>query len=211
MSKLTIYGTAASRAFRTLWMANELGLDYDHQPIDFRTGETSTEEYLRINPNGRLPAIRDGDFVLWESLAINLYLARKHPGPLTPQTVEDEGRAAQWSLWALGEVEPHVIMVLMNTLFLPEPKRNAAAAESAIATLDKPLAVLDGALKDSTWLLGTDFTVADINVAGVLSPAPRGNIDFSAYPAVKTWLDSCLARPAAVAARTLAREAMAAR
>ena len=90
---LKIYGVAQSRAYRTLWMAEELGLPYEHVKLSF-TGDTRTPEYLKINPNGHIPAIDEDGFILWESMAINLYLAKKHAtGRLYPTRLEDEARA----------------------------------------------------------------------------------------------------------------------
>jgi glutathione S-transferase len=87
---LKIYGIPRSRAFRTLWMAKELGLDYENIPIDTQGGSWAPD-YLKINPNGHVPAIDDDGFVLWESMAINLYLAKKHArGSLYPIRFEDE-------------------------------------------------------------------------------------------------------------------------
>ena len=85
MSGLRIYGIARTRAFRALWMAKELGLDYEHDPVEIGDAGARTPEFLAINPNGRLPVIVDDGFVLFESLAITLYLAKKHsPGRLYP-------------------------------------------------------------------------------------------------------------------------------
>ena len=78
MSGLRIYGIARTRAFRALWMAKELGLDYEHIPVEIGDAGARTPEFLAINPNGRLPVIVDDGFVLFESLAITLYLAKKH-------------------------------------------------------------------------------------------------------------------------------------
>ncbi len=103
MSNLRIYGVARTRAFRVLWMANELELDYEHVPIEIGPAGAGKPEYLAINPNGRLPAIDDGGFILWESLAITLYLAKKY-GQFYPTTLEGEGKAWQWSLWSVQEV-----------------------------------------------------------------------------------------------------------
>lgn len=94
---LRIYGVARTRAFRVLWIAKELGLDYEHIPTEIGPVGARKPEYLAINPNGRLPAIEDDDFVLWESLAITLYLAKKHQR-LYPATLDGEARAWQWSL-----------------------------------------------------------------------------------------------------------------
>ena len=87
MSKLKIYGMARTRAFRALWVAMELGIDYEHIPVEIGDAGARTAEFLAINPNGRLPVIVDGDFVLFESLAITMYLAKKHgTGTLYPST-----------------------------------------------------------------------------------------------------------------------------
>ena len=138
---LKIYGVARSRAFRTLWMAKELGLDYEHLKVDFATGETRTPGHLALNPNGHIPVIDDNGFVLWESMAINLYLAKKYgAGTLYPTRLEDEARAWQWSFWGMTEVERPVLAVLFNRAILSrgQPrcrggKRGREAAGSAAA------------------------------------------------------------------------------
>src|SRR4029077_14762078 len=82
-----------------------LGLDYENVPVHFADGSAKTPEYLAVNPNGRIPAIDDNGFKLWESMAINLYLAKKHGSGLLPKTMEDEAQAIQWSFWVMTEVE----------------------------------------------------------------------------------------------------------
>lgn len=204
---LKIYGVARSRAFRTLWMAKEIGLDYEHIRIDFATGETRTQAHLALNPNGHIPVIDDDGFVLWESMAINLYLAKKYSaGRLYPVRLEDEASAWQWSFWGMTEVERPVLTVLFNRAILPEAERDAAAADAAEHQLAQPLRVLDGALGRSANLLGENFTVADLNVASILAWARPAQIDMSEFPKVAEWLKNCAERPAARAARQLQRE-----
>jgi len=90
VSGLRIYGIARTRAFRALWMAKELGLDYEHLPIEIGDAGARSPEFLALNPNGRLPFIDDDGFVLFESLAITLYLAKKHAQRgLYPATLQD--------------------------------------------------------------------------------------------------------------------------
>jgi len=204
---LKIYGVARSRAFRTLWMAKELGHDYDHVKVDFATGETRTPAHLALNPNGHIPVIDEDGFVLWESMAINLYLAKKHSlGRLYPTRPEDEAGAWQWSFWGMTEVERPVLTALFNRAILPEDKRDAAAADSAERMLAQPLKVLDGVLGRGTNLLGDNFTVADLNVASILSWARPANVNVAPFPKVAEWLKNCAERPAARAARQLQRE-----
>ena len=204
---LKIYGVARSRAFRVLWMAKELGLDYEHVKVDFATGETRAPAHLALNPNGHVPVIDDDGFVLWESMAINLYLAKKYgAGGLYPTRLGDEARAWQWSFWGTTEVERPVLTALMHRASYPEDKRDAAAADAAEKTLSQPLGVLDGALGRGAHLLGDSFTVSDLNVASILAWARPAQIDMSTFPKVADWLRNCAERPAARAARQLQRE-----
>src|SRR5260221_11495039 len=120
MSDFSFYGIARTRAFRVLWMAEDLGLDYDHIPIEIGPAGARKPEYLAINPNGRLPAIDEAGFTLWESLAITLYLAKKD-GPVYPTTLESEARAWQWSLWAVQEVHRGVTIWTLHPGRPPPP------------------------------------------------------------------------------------------
>jgi glutathione S-transferase len=193
---LTIYGSPMSRAFRVLWMAQELGLQYENIPLDPRAGDTRKPDYLKINPNGHVPAIVDGDCVLWESLAINLYLAKKHGGPLAPADLAEEGKALAWSMWALTELEDNTVTLVQSALMPPERKPDAARVERAQAALNAPLRVLDTALGQNPYLLGNRFTVADLNVAGVAAGLGIAKFDLSTWPNVKTWLATCTGRKA---------------
>jgi glutathione S-transferase len=204
---LKIYGIARSRTARVLWMAKELGLDYEHVKVDFATGETHQPAHLARNPNGHIPVIDDAGFILWESMAINLYLAKKYnTAGLYPTRLEDEARAWQWSFWGMTEVERPVLTAMMNRAVFPEDKRDAAAADIAEKTLAQPLEVLDGVLGRTPYLLGEHFTVADLNVASILAWARPAQIDMSAFPKVAEWLRICAERPAARAVRQLQRE-----
>ena len=122
MSGLRIYGIARTRAYRALWMAMELGLDYQHLPIEIGDAGARSPEFLAINPNGRLPVIVDDGFVLFESLAITLYLAKKH-GKLYPATREGEARAWQWSFWSIAEVDRGVNIWSLHAVRLPPQER----------------------------------------------------------------------------------------
>ncbi len=196
MSSLQIYGIARTRAFRALWVAKEVGVDYQHLPIEIGDAGARTPEFLAINPNGRLPVIVDGDFVLFESLAITLYLAKKHsPGKLYPGTLEGEARAWQWTMWALTEVDRGVNIWSLNAVRLPPAERDAAKRDEALKVIARPFQVLDAAVSKQDYLLGDTFTVADLNVAAVISRAIE--MDLSAVPNLKAWLTRCLERPKA--------------
>jgi glutathione S-transferase len=194
---MKLYGVPGSRAMRSLWMLEELGVPYENVAVDFVTG-TKQPEFKKLNPNGHIPVLQDGELVLFESLAINLYLARKHDRGLWPKTVEDEGRAYQWSLWAMTELEEPVLTALLNRVFFPPAQRDATKADEAAERFKKPLGVLDGALAGRDYLLGSGFTVADLNVASVLGWAPMAKLDLSPAPRAAAWLARCSSRPALV-------------
>jgi glutathione S-transferase len=201
MSQLRIYGIARTRAFRVLWVAKELGLPYEHIPIEIGEAGARKPEYLAINPNGRLPAIDDDGFALWESLAITLYLAKKHSaGRLCPATLQGEAKAWQWSLWSVQEVDRGVNIWSLHAVRLPPEERDAARREEALKLLAAPFKVLERALGGG-YLLGEAFTIADLNVAAVISRAI--DMDLAATPRLAAWLQRCLERPAAREALTL--------
>lgn len=195
MSDLKIYGIAQSRAMRVLWCAEELGLDYEHIPTNFK-GETKEPEFLAINPNGRVPAIEDEHVTMFESLAINLYLVRKHGGPLSPASIADEARTTAWSFWVMTEVEKPLLTAMFHNTGMMGFEKDETKVAAAMKELDRPLKVLNDALDGKDYLLDGSFTVADLNVASILAWGKMTKLDFSPYPNLVAWLDRCLAREA---------------
>ena len=209
VSPLRIYGIARTRAFRAIWIAKELGLPFEHIPVEIGAAGARKPDYLAINPNGRLPAIDDGGFILWESLAITLYLAKKHStGGLYPATLDGEAKAWQWSLWSVQEVDRGVNIWSLHAVRLPPAERDRERREEALRVLEAPFRVLDGALAGSGYLLGRQFTVADLNVAAVISRAI--DMELASTPHLQAWLRRCLQRPAAREALALRAQADAA-
>jgi glutathione S-transferase len=191
---MKLYGVPASRATRSIWAAEEVGVEYELVPTSF-TEESKTPEYLAINPNGRVPALVDGDLVLFESMAINLYLAKTYGGKLYPSNPQDEARAIQWTIWGMTELEPHLIPMVLHKFFYPEDQRDPAVVAKAEAEVERPLAVLDAHVSDREYLLGGDFTIADLNVAGVLSTAAFVKYDISKFENAARWMSRCTGRP----------------
>lgn len=194
---LTLYGIARSRAMRNLWLLKEIGVPFQHvgivQPYNKTSQEQTTSrdaEFLAINPNGRIPALKDGDLVLCESMAINLYLAKKYGGPLGPADLAEDALATMWSFWAVNECEASAIAV-----HEAGPHDVSSAASAAIEKLAGPFDVLNAALDGKEHLVGDRFTVADINVAVVLFYARHAADLFARFPSVARWYRAIAARP----------------
>jgi glutathione S-transferase len=225
---LRLYGTPQTRTFRPLWMLEELGLPYELVKTDFANGDTRTPQFLEINPNGHVPALVDGDLALFESLAINLYLAARYgKGSLWPDAEADRARAVQWSFWVMSECERQLFEVLfgrggpqfdrwrawMETeefrathpgVIPPTRETAAALGKQAEAALQPPLRVLNAQLEGREHLLGASFGVADLNVAAVWVTARLAQLDLSGFPKVDAWLARCTSRPALARAATRA-------
>jgi glutathione S-transferase len=203
---LTIYGVYRSRASRNYWLAGELGIPFKSEPViqAYRLKDpnaadaplhTRTAAFLKINPNGHIPSMDDDGVKLHESLAINLYIAKKNGGPLAPKDLAEDALMTMWSLWAANEMETNALQVLTHRAGKPE-LRDPKLAQAAIDALRAPFAVLDQELVATGFLVGGRFTVADINVAEVVRYAMAAPELFAAAPRVKAWLEACHARPA---------------
>jgi glutathione S-transferase len=134
--------------------------------------------------------------VLHESLAINLYLAKRYGGALGPADIAEDGKMGMWALWPATEVEPHSIQILYHRVGYAPAQRDPVAAQAAIDALRSPLAALDRALVETGFLVGGRFTVADVNVAEVVRYALPAPVLFQATPALRSWIEACHARPA---------------
>jgi glutathione S-transferase len=210
---LKIYGIAASRASRPLWVAHELALAYEHVPVNYQNGGTRTPEFLALNPNGHIPVVEDDGVVVWESMACALYLAEHYKGPdglnLAAQNKAESAEILRWTFWAVTECEKDALTILMHTLVMPADRRKPELAAEAARRIAAPMRVMEQHLAGADgrpYLAGGRFTVADICVASVLAwlrPAPEL---LAACPASAQWLTRCLARPAQLQVRALARK-----
>ncbi|ACB36607.1 Glutathione S-transferase domain [Leptothrix cholodnii SP-6] len=193
---LKIYGTANSRAIRTLWAAEELGLDYEIVPLHYASDAVRSPAYLAINPNGTVPTIDDGEQVMFESLAINLYLAKKHaPRGLWVDSMSQEAQLLQWTLWSATEVEPLARQWFHHSSFLPPAERQPALAEKALEALQKRFRILDALFATGPYLVDGRFTVADLNLASVLLRFT--DLGGGVHGHALDWHRRCMERPAA--------------
>ena len=198
---LRLYGSAKSRGLRTLWMLGELGLPYEHKDYLPRSPETKTPAFVALNPNSRVPVIDDDGFILAESMAINMYLAKKHASPLYPTDPKNEALTWQWSLWETDRLDRQIVNYVNHTSALTAAERKADIADAAWKEVVPAFDVLETALKKSEWLAGPAFSIADLNVASALFRAL--SIDLGKWPHIKAWLNRCWERPAAKRARAM--------
>lgn len=205
---LKIYGIAASRASRPLWVAHELGLAYEHVPLPYQGGATRTPEFLALNPNGHIPVVDDNGVLVWESMACALYLAGRFQGagaePLAAVNHAEQAEILRWSFWAVTECETDALTFLMHRVAMPPERRKPELAVQAAHRLLPALRVLEQHLQDRDHIAGERFTVADICVASVLAWVQRAEA-MPQYPRLAGWLERCLARPAQIQVRALAR------
>lgn len=174
---LKLYGGARSRASIVQWYLEELGVPYEFIKLDLQAGEHCQPEYLAINPMGKVPAIVDGDFQLWESGAIVLYLAEKYGKITSP---EERAQLSQWVLFANATLGPEIFV--------------EATRDKAMSRLMTPLNEIFGR---QPFLLGDEFTVADVAVGSVLAYIPMMlKLDLSGYPTVLDYIKKVSERPA---------------
>lgn len=205
---LTIYGVFKSRATRTFWLMNELGIEARHVPV-IQKGKvadplapgaplnTGSPEYLAICPAGTIPAMVDDGLMLHESLAINLYLARKHGGPLAAADAAEDAQMTNWALYVATAVESPALEIsqVHGEGRQDDPVGHAVVA-SAAHKLRRPFAVLDAHLAAAGHMVGGRFTVADINTAECVRYAQPHAALLAEFPALNRWLEACQERPA---------------
>jgi glutathione S-transferase len=196
---LKIYGQARSRTFRVIWLCTESKIQFEHDPVSIHIPDATAKAdwYRKLNPNARIPTIDDDGFVMWESAAINLYLARKYKSPLWPATVQGEGRALQWAFFIANDVEPPMTTVFQNNFVFPPEKRDAAMSAEADTRLQPKLDVLEKHLAANKFFGNDRWDLSDFMVASVTYSLSIMNYDMAKYPKFAAWLRDCLERPGA--------------
>jgi glutathione S-transferase len=194
------YGRMSGNSARAVFGLIESGAAHELSFVDTRKGENRSAVYLAVNPMGKIPAFEDGAFRLWESNAINWYVAETHAeAHLLPSTPQGRAAVQRWLYFQSGHVTPACVPLFRFTNARMQAfwgsKGDAAQAESAGTELARYLPVLESALQGRDWL-ERDFSLADIAYAPHLSLIAEGGYDFARYPAVRKWLDRLLDRPA---------------
>jgi glutathione S-transferase len=196
-----IYGIKDSTAFRTLWMAEELGIEYEQVPLDFSKGEHKTPEYLKINPNAVVPSlVEDDGFAIWESMAISFYLCDRYKPELLGKDSMERGQAIQWSMWMSEAIDDHLRTALTEKFY---GQKRQEVIDMHFARLDRAFPILEAHLDGKQFMLGDTFSVADVNAGALLDWAPPIDYDLGKFPNVKRFFDAMVARPAYQKAKSL--------
>jgi glutathione S-transferase len=179
-------------------MLEELGVPYETVALDmFEKREHKSSAYLKLNPNGKVPCLVDGEFVIWESVAINFYLAEKYRPELIGSSIEEKARAIQWSTWAMVELQTPLVELIIQTIFTPEPKRDPKGIEAAQKAVPPLLAILNEHLADKDYLTGARLNVADFNMATVINLAVTSlKFPLTDFPHIQAWFARMQERPA---------------
>jgi glutathione S-transferase len=195
---LTLYHSPQSRSVRPRWLLEEIGAPYEVKLIRLDANEQKAPEYLKLNPNGTVPTLVDGDLVLWESAAICQYLADKFPDKeLAPAVgTPERGKYYQWIHYAMSTLEPPAITIFLHTVLLPEADRVPQLVDAARSQLAAAVGVVNDALAGRDWILGARFTTADVMVGSTLWWAQMMSMIGDQQPEAQAYVARCAARPA---------------
>lgn len=194
---LKLYGTPPTRALRVIWLLNELGLEYEMVPVDLLGGEHRKHDFLTLNPAAKVPVLVDGDLVITESAAIQLYLAEKNPeAGYIPTTVKGRAQMYRWIFFLVTEIEQPLWRIARHTFIYPENQRLPQDIDLARQEGIEMVAVLERHMKDREFLVGDRLSVADFTAAYTLDWANEEQMLENA-PRLKAYLESLYARPKA--------------
>jgi glutathione S-transferase len=162
--RIKIWGRRdSSNVQKVVWCCDELGVDFDRVDLGGKFGGNKEKPYLDMNPNGLVPTIDDGGFVLWESNTIVRYLTEKYSGgKLLSPSPEERANAGRWMDWQLSTMNPAIVPLFWGLVRTSEEKRDRAAIESALDRTAKAWKIVDDQLAKTNYLAGNDFTIGDI-------------------------------------------------
>ena len=197
---MKVYFAPNSRAVRTVWLLEEIGLPYELERFELGQKEMRGPEYAKINPNGRVPTLIDGDTTITESTAIAQYLGAKYAPQLVPGTdASNFATYLQWLHYAEGMIMPPVNNYVVETILLPPERRNEALARRALKLLNRTLGAAEEHMQGREFLAG-GFTIADTITGHAVIISRRLGADFTQLPNLSAYADRLESRPAFKAA-----------
>jgi glutathione S-transferase len=187
---IKIYGDLGSGSLRRVATAAKImGVEYERVNVDLFKGESHTPEFLKLNPHGLTPVLQDGDTLLWESSAINLYLAEKVNSPLRGKTASERHQVLQWMFWS-GEQWRVFFVFLFDERVGARAMgkaQNDVVVELAMEKIRNAASVLDAHLANRQFIVGDQLTLADIDIAAPFSQINRSKPPLDEYPNLVAW------------------------
>lgn len=184
---IKIYGSPRTSASRCFLLLEELEVPYEEISVDLATGQQKEAAYLQINPNGKVPAMIDGENILWESCAINNYLAEKYRPELLGADAFEKAKGQQWNYWNMLELQNPLVEILIQKLFMPDHKRNTNLIEKNLEKLPRLFQILDDNFANNRYLTGNNLNVADFNLTTAVHMTSMLGIDISKYTHLSKW------------------------
>ena len=199
------------RAFKVMAVANHLGLDYEIRFLDLPKGAHKTPQFAALNPNVRMPTLKDGDYVLWESNAIGQYLAgKKTDAGLLPRDERARLDVTRWQFWDLAHWDPACAVFafeyVAKPLFRGIKEPDMAAIEKGTEMFHRAAAVLNSQLKGKRFVTGDALTLADFSLGPPMNFAEMAHYPIEPYGEIKRWHATLRALPAWQ--KTLAQSAL---
>ena len=186
---MKVYFAPQSRAVRTVWLMEEIGLPYDLEKFQLGQKEMRSPDYIAINPNGRVPTLVDSDVTITESTAIAQYLAAKYAPNLTPRPdAPNFAQYLQWLHYAEGMIMPPINNYVVETILLPPERRNDEIAMRALKLINRTLLAIEKHMEGREFLADY-FTIADTITGHAVIMARRFNADFSRLPNLSNYAD----------------------
>jgi glutathione S-transferase len=186
-----------SRKIRAV--AFECDLNIEPKEVNPMAGECKTPEHMAMNPNGKVPVLKDGNFSLWESNAIMCYVAAKDPNHrLLPVNPTERAKVDQWLFWQTAHLSPSLGKLAYEYVWkarLGQGGPDEAAITAAMPEIERYLKVLDTTLAKSKWVAGSDLTVADFACAAAFMTRDSIKLNLTPYSHVTTWLNAVESRP----------------
>jgi len=182
------FNPASSNCRKVLFVATHLGIEHERELVDLRGGQQRTPEFLKLNPNGKVPVLTDGELVLWESNAIMGYLAGQKDNSLWPKT-NARYDIMRWMFWESGHLQPAAGKLLSENYFkgMRGETPNPELVKAGEADFSKYAAVLNGHLETHRWLAGDGPTLADVAVASVISWREIAKLPLDGFKHIGEW------------------------